>query len=385
MLRRLHEPLCIAFGHSVSSPTVPTYQLYDLPKTVEARLYCESDDLQCVLRSAAEWEQAGGTNRSRFLAGLLKDEAMHDDFFVRLPDHDGQRRMRKLRGIIILPAKRVTITKLQKDGNDQFTLKYQHPCLEHANQETARGPAAKFVYCDRIFSRDELETYLVPRHWAAIKAALKVQPEIMQLPPCPPGAAAPSAAANGSASMRRAAVDTKAMEEQLRPLAYKGGKCAPRALMMGLMMMDPEVLNELQTTLRNCEDGLGKVISACNNSRVVLQRHENVTTASLQELDNLLISDGQHCQFKHNGLIIDPDDASAMPFEEFAEENDVGTPFVAATAIIFETKAAALEWRQQAKKKRQRHEEQMRQCKQMPGAARLACLGGFGPRAGRDF
>ena len=78
MLRRLHEPLCIAFGHSVSSPTVPTYQLYDLPKTVEARLYCESDDLQCVLRSAAEWEQAGGTNRSRFLAGLLKDEAMHD-------------------------------------------------------------------------------------------------------------------------------------------------------------------------------------------------------------------------------------------------------------------------------------------------------------------
>ena len=104
--RCVNEPLCIAFGTSVSSPTAPTYQLYDLPKTVEARLYCESDDLQCVLRSAAgEWEQAGGTNRSRFLAGLLKDEAMHDDFFVRLPDHDGQRRMRKLRGIIILPAK----------------------------------------------------------------------------------------------------------------------------------------------------------------------------------------------------------------------------------------------------------------------------------------
>ena len=178
MLRRLHEPLCIAFGHSVSSPTVPTYQLHDLPKAVEARLYCESDDLQCVLRSAAEWEQAGGTNRSRFLAGLLKDEAMHDDFFVRLPDHDGQRRMRKLRGIIILPAKRVTITKLQKDDNDQFTLKYQHPCLEHANQETARGPAAKFVYCDRIFSRDELETYLVPRHWAACNQSRAAGPTL---------------------------------------------------------------------------------------------------------------------------------------------------------------------------------------------------------------
>ena len=30
-VRRLYEPLCIAFGTTVSSPTVPTYQLYDLP------------------------------------------------------------------------------------------------------------------------------------------------------------------------------------------------------------------------------------------------------------------------------------------------------------------------------------------------------------------
>ena len=159
-------------------------------------------------------------------------------------------------------------------------------------------------------------------------------------------------------------VDTKAMEEQLRPLAYKGGKCAPRAMMMGLKMMEAEVFNELETALSSCADGLGKVIAACNNSRVVLQRHENVTTASLQELDNVLISDRQHCVFKHDGLIIDPDDASAMPFEEFAEAHDAGTPFVAATAVIFETKEEALKWKQaKKKKKRQRHEEQLRERK----------------------
>ena len=111
--------------------------------------------------------------------------------------------------------------------------------------------------------------------------------------------------------MRRTAADTKAMEEQLRPLAYEGGKCAQRALMMGLKMMDAEVFNELETALTNCADGLGKVIDACRNSRVVLQRHENVTTTSLHKLDNVLISDGQHCVFKHNQLILDPDDGTA--------------------------------------------------------------------------
>ena len=96
---------------------------------------------------------------------------------------------------------------------------------------------------------------------------------------------------------------------------------------------------------------------------MVLQRHENVTTVSLRDLDNVLISDGQHCVFKHNGLILDPDDGTAISVEEFAKEHDAGTPFVAATAIIFETKAAALAWKQQAKKKRQRHEEQLRERK----------------------
>ena len=199
----------------------------------------------------------------------------------------------------------------------------------------------------------------MPRHWTAINAALKEQPDVMNLPLCPPGAAVPSTAVNVSASMRRAKVDTKAMEEQLRSLAYQGGKCVPRALMMGLKMMDAEVFNELEAALSNCDDGLGKAIHACSNSRVVLQRKENVTTESLQELDNLLISDGQHCVFKHNQLILDPDDGTVKPFDEFVGECDAKQCFVAATAVVFETKAAALAWKQQAKKKRQRKEQQL--------------------------
>ena len=42
-VRRLYEPLCIAFGTTVSSPTVPTYQLYDLPHKFTPRLYMESE------------------------------------------------------------------------------------------------------------------------------------------------------------------------------------------------------------------------------------------------------------------------------------------------------------------------------------------------------
>ena len=38
-VRRLYEPLCIAFGTTVSSPTAPTYQLYDLPHKFTPRLY----------------------------------------------------------------------------------------------------------------------------------------------------------------------------------------------------------------------------------------------------------------------------------------------------------------------------------------------------------
>ena len=60
-VRRLYEPLCIAFGTTVSSPTVPTYQLYDLPHKFTPRLYMESEDPNLVLREIgvwAGWEQA---------------------------------------------------------------------------------------------------------------------------------------------------------------------------------------------------------------------------------------------------------------------------------------------------------------------------------------
>ena len=82
-VRRLYEPLCIAFGTTVSSPTVPTYQLYDLPHKFTPRLYMESEDPNLVLREIgvwAGWEQAGSANTRSFLLDLLKDEDAHDNF-----------------------------------------------------------------------------------------------------------------------------------------------------------------------------------------------------------------------------------------------------------------------------------------------------------------
>ena len=46
----------------------------------------ESTDLQCVLKEISEWEQAKGAKRRRFLADLLEDKDLHDEFYVRLPD-----------------------------------------------------------------------------------------------------------------------------------------------------------------------------------------------------------------------------------------------------------------------------------------------------------
>ena len=56
-VRRLYEPLCIAFGTTVSSPTVPTYQLYDLPHKFTPRLYMESEDPNLVLREIEVWAE----------------------------------------------------------------------------------------------------------------------------------------------------------------------------------------------------------------------------------------------------------------------------------------------------------------------------------------
>ena len=70
-VRRLYEPLCIAFGTTVSSPTVPTYQLYDLPHKFTPRLYMESEDPNLVLREIgvwAGWEQAGSADTGSSMA-----------------------------------------------------------------------------------------------------------------------------------------------------------------------------------------------------------------------------------------------------------------------------------------------------------------------------
>ena len=105
-VRRLYEPLCIAFGTTVSSPTVPTYQLYDLPHKFTPRLYMESEDPNLVLREIgvwAGWEQAGSANTRSFLLDLLKDEDAHDNFLIR---EAGPTRLRRVRGIIVLTQKR---------------------------------------------------------------------------------------------------------------------------------------------------------------------------------------------------------------------------------------------------------------------------------------
>ena len=85
-VRRLYEPLCIAFGTTVSSPTVPTYQLYDLPHKFTPRLYMESEDPNLVLREIGVWggwEQAGRVEARSFLLDLLKDKDAHDNFLLQ--------------------------------------------------------------------------------------------------------------------------------------------------------------------------------------------------------------------------------------------------------------------------------------------------------------
>ena len=110
-VRRLYEPLCIAFGTTVSSPTVPTYQLYDLPHKFTPRLYMESEDPNLVLREIgvwAGWEQAGSANTRSFLLDLLKDEDAHDNFLLR---EAGPTRFRRVRGIIVLTQKHLRIVR----------------------------------------------------------------------------------------------------------------------------------------------------------------------------------------------------------------------------------------------------------------------------------
>ena len=144
-VRRLYEPLCIAFGTTVSSPTVPTYQLYDLPHKFTPRLYMESEDPNLVLREIgvwAGWEQAGSANTRSFLLDLLKDEDAHDNFLIR---EAGPTRFRRVRGIIVLTQKhlRIVRTKGSRLGGLRFQLTYQQACLVHGTKG-ARGPRERY-------------------------------------------------------------------------------------------------------------------------------------------------------------------------------------------------------------------------------------------------
>ena len=145
-VRRLYEPLCIAFGTTVSSPTVPTYQLYDLPHKFTPRLYMESEDPNLVLREIgvwAGWEQAGSANTRSFLLDLLKDEDAHDNFLIR---EAGPTRFRRVRGIIVLPSVKRR-RREQKDGRPDAAI-------HKADQEEQKATVGSE---DRSFRRRNTE------------------------------------------------------------------------------------------------------------------------------------------------------------------------------------------------------------------------------------
>ena len=173
-VRRLYEPLCIAFGTTVSSPTVPTYQLYDLPHKFTPRLYMESEDPNLVLREIgvwAGWEQAGRVEARSFLLDLLKDKDAHDNFLLQ---QAGPKRFRRVSGIIVLTQKhlRIVQTRGSRLGGPRFQLTYQQACLVHGTKQGARGPRERFVYCHRTLTLEELERYLVPRYYASCLDAI---------------------------------------------------------------------------------------------------------------------------------------------------------------------------------------------------------------------
>ena len=117
-------------------------------------------------------------------------------------------------------------------------------------------------------------------------------------------------------------------------------------------------------------DGLSKVTTACSNTRVVIQKkHMGMSTMSQQlmelaDLDNVLIDNGQHCLFKHDGLIIEPDDGGIAVFDAktFAAQQSISPSrqLVVAAVLIFATKEAALDWRRW-EKCNQKAEQQARQ------------------------
>ena len=76
-VRRLYEPLCIAFGTTVSSPTVPTYQLYDLPHKFTPRLYMESEDPGAFQQANSLLAQAAAANHLTARASFIPRRGRH--------------------------------------------------------------------------------------------------------------------------------------------------------------------------------------------------------------------------------------------------------------------------------------------------------------------
>ena len=109
-----------------------------------------------------------------------------------------------------------------------------------APKSLSKGTAASTAAAN--WALDLLEDVLLPRHWAACAQELKLNPGAIHLPKCPSGAAAPSKAVTRGSPCKGSAIgNMKAMEELLRPLAYQGGKCVPRALMMGIKLASEEL------------------------------------------------------------------------------------------------------------------------------------------------
>jgi hypothetical protein len=73
-VRRLYEPLCITFSTTVSSPTVPPYQLYDLlPHKFTPRLYMESADGEAVAVLPAAGNAAAGSKPALTTSSQLSE------------------------------------------------------------------------------------------------------------------------------------------------------------------------------------------------------------------------------------------------------------------------------------------------------------------------
>ena len=74
--------------HYASSPTVPTYQLYDLPHKFTPRLYMESEDPNLVLREIGVW--GGGSKLVDRVGGsrlrICRHSAMAESSLVK-PAH----------------------------------------------------------------------------------------------------------------------------------------------------------------------------------------------------------------------------------------------------------------------------------------------------------